>query len=433
MAIDDTLVSQLRDTIESLRDESVEFLCALVNEASLLGEEQSAQDLMATTFENLGLTVERFDIDLAEIAHLPGFSPPVIDNYTGRENIVGLHAPHGAAAGKSLILNGHIDVVPTGAPSLWTNHPFDATVRDGRVYGRGSGDMKAGIVAYCMAFRALSLLGLQPASPVIMQSVIEEECTGNGALACLAKGYRADAAVIPEPMDGHLMTAQLGVMWLSIHLTGKPVHVADTSAGINAIEAAYAVFESLKGLEEEWNRPENRHACYTEHTHPVNFNLGKIDGGEWASSVPCSVTFDVRVGFFPGMALSDVQTALEARVHGALATDPRLAGVHGTIDYRGFQAEGCVMDPDSPLMDGISRAHRRVTNIPIEKVATTATTDCRFFELYGNIPATCYGPESGGYHGIDEWVSIDSMMQTTQVLALFMADWCGIEKREESQ
>ncbi len=432
MDIDDNLVSRIRDETTALTDEAVRFLCALVNEGSLLGEEQSAQDLMASTFTDMGLTVERFDIDLAEISHLPGFSPPVIDNYTGRENVVGLHAPNGNPVGKSLILNGHIDVVPTGAVSLWTNHPFQATVRDGRVYGRGSGDMKAGIVAYCMAFRALARLGLQPASPVIMQSVIEEECTGNGALACLARGYRADAAVIPEPMDGHLMTAQLGVMWLTIHLTGKPVHVADTSAGINAIESAYVVFQALQELEEEWNTPESRHECYRDHIHPVNFNLGKLSGGEWASSVPCSTSFDVRVGFYPGMTTEQVRGALEDCIHTALKTDPRLAGVNGTIEYRGFQAEGCVMDPDSDLMQGISDAHRRITNKPIEQVATTATTDCRFFELYGNIPATCYGPESDGYHGIDEWVSIDSMMQVTQVLALFMADWCGLEERKNT-
>jgi acetylornithine deacetylase len=429
MTIDENLVSRIRDTTETLRDDAVSFLCTLVNEGSLLGNEQGAQDIMAATFADMGLAVERFDIDLAEISHLPGFSPPVIDNYTGRENVIGLHSPRGEAQGKSLIMNGHIDVVPTGAHELWTNHPFEATVRDGRVYGRGSGDMKAGIVAYCMAFRALAKLGLQPASPVIMQSVIEEECTGNGALACLAKGYKADAAVIPEPMNGHLMTAQLGVMWLTVHLIGKPVHVADTSAGINAIESVYAVFEALKGLEEEWNQPENRHERYCDHTHPVNFNLGKLQGGEWASSVPCSASFDVRVGFYPGMTIETVQRALEDRIHGALKDDPRLAGVDGRIEYRGFQAEGCIMDEDSPLMEGISNAHRRVTNTPIEKIATTATTDCRFFELYGNIPATCYGPESDGYHGIDEWVSIESMMQVIQVLALFMADWCGVEER----
>ena len=427
--MDDDFLGNLRDTVQGQRDQAVQFLCDLVREGSLLGHEQGAQDIMAERFSGMGLEVERFDINLDDIKNLPGFSPPVIDNYAGRENIVGIHRPSGPAAGKSLILNGHIDVVPTGDHHLWTNHPFEPTVRDGRVYGRGSADMKAGIVAYCMAFEALRTMGLQPASNVIMQSVVEEECTGNGALACLARGYRADAAVIPEPFHQQLMTAQLGVMWLTVYLTGKPAHVLDTSAGINAIEAAYAVFENLREIEDDWNLPENRHPLYCDHSHPVNFNLGKISGGDWASTVPCSSSVDVRVGFYPGMALETVRRQLEDNVAKAVKTDPRLSGAEARIEYRGFQAEGCVMDEGGDLMTSLADAHRRITNAPIEMMASTATTDCRFFELYGNTPATCYGPQGSDYHGIDEWVSIDSMMEVVQVLAVFMASWCGLEKR----
>jgi len=427
--LDDALLSALRDTVAEQRDEAVQFLCDLVAEGSLLGCEQGAQNIMAARFGTMGLNVERFEVDLEDIKHLPGFSPPVIDNYTGRENVVGVHRPTGAEEGRSLILNGHIDVVPTGDWALWTNPPFEPIVREGRVYGRGSGDMKAGIVAYCMAFDALRRLGLQPASTVIMQSVIEEECTGNGALSCLARGYKADAAVIPEPFHQQLMTAQLGVMWLTVHLTGRPAHVLDTSAGINAIEAAYAVFEALKVVETEWNQPENRHPLYCDHNHPVNFNLGKLTGGDWASTVPCSASVDIRVGFYPGMTLESVRGKLEETIATATKNDSRLTSADVRIEYRGFQAEGCVMDEGGDLMTSLADAHRRITNAPIEMMASTATTDCRFFELYGDTPATCYGPEAADYHGIDEWVSIDSMMEVVLVLALFMASWCGVEKR----
>jgi acetylornithine deacetylase len=122
------------------------------------------------------------------------------------------------------------------------------------------------------------------------------------------------------------MVAQLGVMWLTVRLTGKPAHVLDTSAGSNAIEAAYAVFDELRGLEAEWNRPENRHAAYGDHAHPVNFNLGKISGGDWASTVPCASAIDVRVGFYPGMSLEEVRRAVEARIDHAVATRKELKG-----------------------------------------------------------------------------------------------------------
>lgn len=227
----DGLTGSIRDAVAARCDTAVALLQTLVREPSLLGAEQGAQDRIAEAFAAMGLEVERFDIDVEAIRHLPGFSPPVTASYDGRQNVVGIHRPSGGARGKSLILNGHMDVVPTGPADLWVRSPFEPAVIDGRVYGRGSGDMKAGIVAYCMAFQALADLGLQPAAQVIMQSVIEEECTGNGALACLARGYRADAAIIPEPFNHTIMIAQLGVMWLTIRLTGKPAHVLDTSAG----------------------------------------------------------------------------------------------------------------------------------------------------------------------------------------------------------
>jgi acetylornithine deacetylase len=430
MNLDDDLTGRIRDAVAARRDEAVAFLQQLVREPSLLGAEQGAQDQMAEAFERMDLEVERFDIDLEAIRHMPGFSPPVTASYDGRQNVVGIHRPSGHARGRSLILNGHIDVVPTGPAELWACPPFEPAVVDGRVHGRGSGDMKAGIVAYCTAFQALAALGLQPAADVIMQSVIEEECTGNGALACLARGHRADAAIIPEPFNHTIMVAQLGVMWLTVRLTGKPAHVLDTSAGSNAIEAAYAVFDELRGLEAEWNRPENRHEAYGEHVHPVNFNLGRISGGDWASTVPCAAAIDVRVGFYPGMSLEEVRRAVEARIDHAVATRKELKGAKVAVDYRGFQAEGAVMDADSALMTMLAQAHRRVTNRPVEHMASTATTDARFFQLYGNIPATCYGPEATNIHGIDESVSIDSMMEVAQVLAVFMAEWCGVEARD---
>jgi len=416
----------IRAAVAARRDATVEALCALVREDSRLGQEQAAQDHMAETFASMGLEVDRFAVDLDAIRDRPGFSPPLLD-YEGRENVVGIHRPASPAPdGRSLILNGHIDVVPPGAERLWSHPPFEPVVHDGRVFGRGSGDMKAGIAAYCAAFQALADLGLEPAAPVFLQSVIEEECTGNGALACLARGYTADAAIIPEPFAQSLLVAQLGVMWARIRVSGKPAHVLDTSAGLNAIEAAHRLFAALRPLEAAWNEAPHRHPLYADHAHPVNFNLGRVEGGDWPSSVAAEAAIDVRLGFYPGMPLQDIRDALEQTVTAALSDDPALAGITAEVSYQGFQAEGCVMDPDHPMMTLLSDLHARVNGNPIDRLACTATTDARFFQLYGGTPATCYGPEATHIHGIDESVSIDSMMQVATVLALFMAAWCGL-------
>jgi acetylornithine deacetylase len=432
--LDAGLAAEIDAAVAGLRERAVARLSAVVAEDSTLGREAGAQALMAESFAALGLAVDRFEVDAAALAGTPGFSPPVHDTYRGRPNVVGVHTPRGTArqgggAGRSLILNGHIDVVPPGPTELWESPPFAPTVRDGRLYGRGAADMKAGLVANITALEALSAIGLAPAAPVILQSVIEEECTGNGALACLARGYRADAAIIPEPFAQSLMTAQLGVMWMTVRLTGKPAHVLDTSAGANAIEAAYALFGRLKRLEAAWNAPAVRHPAYADHRHPVNFNLGRITGGDWASTVPCEAVMTVRVGFYPGTPLASVRADLEAAVRSGLAEEAALSGIRAEISWRGFQAEGCVVDPASDLMAGLAAAHRAVAGTEPAALASTATTDVRFFSLYGGMPATCYGPVGGNLHGIDEWVSLDSLMEVTRVLARFTAAWCGLERR----
>ena len=420
--------ANLRKAVSNRTSSAIDDLCALVRHDSLLGNETSAQNWIADQFADMGLDVERIAIDINALRDQPGFSPPVIDDYDGRENVIGLHRPKNPT-GRSLILNGHMDVVPTGPADKWRRGPFDAYVDGDWLYGRGAGDMKAGIIAYCHALRALHDIGLEPAAPVILQSVIEEECTGNGALACLHAGYKADCAIIPEPFNQTLMTAQLGVMWFQLHVSGSPAHVLDTSAGSNAIEAAFGFFETLKEVEEIWNLPQHRHAAYDAHVHPVNFNLGKIDGGEWASTVPPVCSADIRVGFYPGMELAKVRETIEAVKQTALANHPACKGATFDITYRGFQAEGCEMDVNHPMMSMIGDIHQEVTGNAIENYASTATTDARFFQIYGNIPATCYGPKAERIHGIDERVSIASMMEVTEVLALFIADWCGVQKR----
>ena len=417
----------IRDAVAALRQPAVELLLKLVAEPSLLGDEASAQVLMARHFAGLDLRVDEFEIDEDRIRDHPGYSPSIVP-YAGRRNVVGVHQPKGPVRGKSLILNGHIDVVPVGAQRLWTKPPFAPWIDGDKLYGRGAGDMKAGIVAYCMAFEALRRMGLEPAAPVYLQSVIEEECTGNGALSCLVQGYQGEAALIPEPIPG-IMTGQMGVMWVGIEVLGTPVHAAVAQTGVAAIEFAQYLCAKLKEIEAQWNLPANRHPHYADHDHPINFNIGKLSGGEWASSVATQCRADVRIGFYPGMKPAQVRALVEAALKAAYEAHPKKASVRYEVLYEGFQAEGMLVDMNQPMIDTLKHCHREVAGAEVPLIASTATTDARFFQLYGGIPATCYGPQSGNTHGIDEWVSIDSMMEVTQVLALFMARWCGVNER----
>ncbi|MEZ5649512.1 MAG: ArgE/DapE family deacylase [Burkholderiaceae bacterium] len=404
--------------------EAVERLSALIAEGSLLGHEGGAQARMRETYRGLGLKVESFLIDEERVSRHPAWSPSIV-SYDGRPNVVGIHEPRGTAHGRSLILNGHIDVVPVGAESLWTRPPFEPW-RDGdKLYGRGSADMKAGLVACVTAMQALRDLGYEPAAKVVMQSVIEEECTGNGALACLVHGYTADAALIPEPTRG-IMSAQMGVIWMTLQVHGFPVHAAYAHEGTDAIRFAQYLVDELRLLEAQWNEPVNRHPVFADFAHPVNFNLGKLHGGEWASSVATHCRADIRLGFYPGISPAEVRAEVERRLAAAHARHPARDSVRYDIVYEGFQAEGLVVDTQQPIIRTLVDSHRAIVGAQPEFIAFTGTTDVKFFHLYGDIPSTCYGPQGSDIHGIDEWVSIASMQQVAAVYALLIARWCGL-------
>jgi acetylornithine deacetylase len=420
---DAALTSQIMAAVDDGFERQVAITRDLTAIPSLRCQEATAQDFMAKAYRERGYSVDRWKIDLDAIRHLPGFSPVSV-SYDDAWNVVATHRPRDIK-GRSLILNGHIDVVPTGPADMWTNPPFEPHVADGWLYGRGAGDMKSGLVAGLFAMDALRHAGLQPAADVYLQSVIEEECTGNGALACLERGYRADAAIIPEPMDNGLTVAQVGVMWFQVKVKGRPVHVAVAGTGANAIETCFPIMRALHELEAKWNA--DKHPAFHAVEHPLNFVVSRIEGGDWTSSVPAWCTFDVRIGIFPGMDLAWVRQQIEQTVASAAHNDPYLSNNPPAVAYHGFQAEGYVLENADEPVAVLEKSHRAVFGTELEKFAVTGTTDARFFGLYADTPALVYGPTADSIHGFDERVDLASVRRITQAIALFIADWCGVE------
>ncbi len=419
------LHSKIMHAVDRGFDEQVEFTRELVKFPSVRGAEHTIQDFLARTLRERGYSVDHWQIELDDIRHLPGFSPVTV-SYENAFNVVGSHRPQ-RRRGHSLILNGHVDVVPVGPLDMWSRPPFEPHVGDGWLYGRGAGDMKAGVAEMIYSLDALRRLGFEPAANVFVQTVVEEECTGNGALACLQRGYWADAALIPEPMCNQLVIGQIGVLWFQVRLRGHPVHVLEAGSGSNAIEAAFALIDALHQLEEHWNGPTHRHPLYQHHDHPINLNVGKIAGGDWASSVPAWCTFDVRIATYPGQDLAEARAEIEDCLRAAAARHPFLGNSPPEVIYNGFQAEGYALgDSGAEVQDCLAHAHTTAYGKPLERFATTATTDARFFGLYADTPALVYGPNADSIHGFDERVELESVRRNTQAMALFIADWCGL-------
>ena len=416
----------LLQAVDSLRGDGTALLARLVRHRSLLGEEAGCLGEMESEFAALGLAPWRVPVDPAVLAAVPGWSPPLVP-YAGRDNVVAVHRPR-EGRGRSLMLQGHVDVVPEGAADLWATPPFEPSIRGGRMYGRGAADMKAGLACAVTALRALRLAGLQPAAELQLAAVIEEECTGNGALAVMHALPRPDACLIPEPGPGYpaLYVAEVGVVWAWVTVTGRPAHVRDMQAGVNAIEAAYAVMERFRAYEGEMNRAERRHPAFAAENHPINVNMGTLTGGEWNSSVATRARLGIRVGVMPGHSCHAVRGEIEAIV-AELAGDPRLRGAGLAVEFAGFLADGCTFPADQPISRAVSAAHRAVTGEALRHYNATGLTDARHYVLTGGTQATCYGPDAENIHGIDESVGLDAMHDVTRVLALLVAGWCGVE------
>ncbi|MBN8187357.1 ArgE/DapE family deacylase [Salipiger thiooxidans] len=426
MSLSPELTQKILAAVEEGFEEQIAFTEALGRYPSLRGQEATAQDFLHDELKKRGYAMDRWTIEVDDIRHHPGFSPVEVD-YSNAINVVGTLRPR-EEKGKSLVLNGHVDVVPEGPLDMWSSPPFEPR-RDGDwLYGRGIADMKAGIAANIFAVDALKRLGYRPAATVYQQSVVEEECTGNGALAALLRGYNADAALIPEPEDDKLVRANTGVLWFRVRVQGVPVHVREAGSGANAIEAAYELIKGLRELEAAWNDQKSDHRYFEDLEHPINFNVGKIAGGDWASSVPAWCEFDCRIALYPGIKAADAAREIEDHLRRVSDGIPFLANNPPQVVFNGFFAEGYVLEEGTEAEETLARAHMSSYAKPLESFVTPGYLDGRVFVIYGETPCLVYGPYSEAIHGFDERVKLSSVKRVTGTIALFIAEWCGLEE-----
>lgn len=406
-------------------DDQVAWLTQLAAFDSTRGNEAACQDWLAEELARRGLAVDRYSIDVDAIAGQPGFSPVVDADYSKAVQVVAAHRV-ATPIGRSLILQGHIDVVPTGAPELWQQPPFEPRRADGWLFGRGVGDMKGGVSANVFALDALRRLGFVPGADLLVETVSEEECTGNGALSTIVRGYRADAVFIPEPMGHKLMRAELGSVWFRLRILGRPGHVlASASTGSHAILAAGAYIAALQQLTARINAEARAHPQFGSAVDPVKFNPGKIRGGDWLGSVPSWCDLDCRLSVLPGQSLEEVRARVLDTIE-SCAT--QIGGASPVVSWIGFEADGHVFAPGSAAEATLADIHRQVIGTPLETVAMMATSDARIYDHYHGIPALCYGPTAVGMHAPGEGIYLESLRQTTEIIALFISRWCGLIK-----
>ena len=414
----------LRSVDEGFGDQ-LAYTQKLVSFASQRGQEFAIQDFIYNDFAARRLKMDRFDMDEAALAaHVGG--APFSARHSRAPIVVGIHHPR-AEVGRSLILQHHLDVVPVGPLDMWEHDPYGGEIVGNRLYGRGAGDMKAGAAANVFALEALRRIGLQPAATVYLQSVVEEESTGNGALQTFLRGYTAQAALIPEPEENMLCRGNVGVLWFEVEVRGIPVHVHQMGEGTNAIDAAYRVIGALREVEARWNAEKAAHRGFADLPKPINLNIGLIEGGDWGSSVPAWCRFQARVSLYPGWNAQEKLREICDHVADFARGDRFLAQQPPRITQNGFNGEGYYLEPGSEAEAVLARAHHAAFGEELRSAVMLAYLDARVYALYNRIPTLCYGPVARNIHGFDEYVDIDSVRAITKSMALFIAEWCGVE------
>ncbi|WP_024511247.1 ArgE/DapE family deacylase [Bradyrhizobium sp. ARR65] len=421
-ALDD-VTERLRAAVDRNFEDQVAFLARMVQFPSLRGKEEPLQQWLAKQFGERGYAVDVFSLADIDLTSHPKAAPMDDIPLAGSKQVVATYDPEGN--GRSLILQGHIDVVPEGPADLWSDPPFAATVRDGWMIGRGAQDMKAGVSAMIYALDAIRSAGYAPGGRIHLQTVTEEESTGNGALATMMRGYRADACLIPEPTAHTLTRAQVGAIWFRLRVRGTPVHVAYSETGTSAILSAMHLVRAFQDYTKALNARAVDDPWFGKVKNPVKFNVGIIKGGDWASSTPAWCDLDCRIGLLPGETPQQAMRGIEQCLAEAQKNDSFLSENPAELVWSGFQADPAVCEPGSAAEAVLAAAHETAFGTALEDRLSTAVNDTRY---YTGMPALCYGPSGIGPHAFDERVELESLRKTTLSIALFVAEWCGLKK-----
>jgi acetylornithine deacetylase len=409
--------------VDAMAADLTSFAQDLVRIPSLPGEEAPAHEYVAETLRALGLSVDIVESRFDELRSHPAFNDDGL-RPEGRINVVGRWPGTGGTHSRSLILNGHLDVVSAGNPALWTDPPFAAVVRAGRMYGRGACDMKSGVTAAIFAVRALRRLGRSPGGDVFIQTVSGEESGGVGTLTTIVKGYRADAAIILEPTRLRMCPIQSGALTFRLRIEGRSIHACMKRLGISAIEKACYLIGNLN----EFDR--RRHAAHPSPHYPDALNVapisvGTLSAGDWHSTVPHEATLEGRCGVFAGESIDDTKRAFAAAIRDACAADPWLREHPPVLEWFEGQFESGETDRNAPILRELAASHQAIAGEAPGIEGVTYGSDLRLFTNHANIPAVLYGPgDVANAHTVDEFIELEDVITATKVLALTIDTWC---------
>ena len=432
------LAERLHGAARDLEDRTVGFLQELVRIPSEnpklasveAGAEADCQDVIERRLRDLGASIDRWEV------------------YPGRPDLVGTLRGTGGEGARSLILNGHVDVVPAGDPAAWTHPPFAAEIAGGKVWGRGAVDMKGGVAAMIAAVETIQRLGLRLRGDVLIESVVDEETGGPGTAQTVERGYRADAAIVVEPTGLVIQPVEGGLEWLRVVVRGKSghsalryrsVHAGGQGTAVNAIEKTVKILTAVQDLERHW-AVHKRHPLLPAGITTINPGVivGGTGGGEGGmpnvltavSTFPDYCALELSLKYLPSERTEDVRGEFEDYIARVAATDPWLREHPPEIEWgiRGVSFPPAEVPLDHPFLSVLGSAAELASGKPAAMEGMVAVTDLAWLAAAG-IPGAIFGPGTvaGNAHGDDENIAISDLTEGVVALALAICGWCGLE------
>ena len=421
-----SMIREKIDTVvEQYRGEMTDTLVNLVRIPSVVGNEKPAQDFMQEQYERLRLDVRTFEADKSKVGQHSAYVESGLP-FEGRPNVIGVL--RGDTQKKSIILNGHVDVVSPEPVDQWQHDPWGAEIEGNRLYGRGAVDMKAGVIANLFALKALLKAGVEPGGDVMLQSVIEEEAGGGGGtLACLMEGYTADGMIITEPFMMPVISHP-GILYFRVKIKGLTAHAGHAHLGVNAIGKMMKVYDAMVDLDLQRAETNKFPLYHKVEGRSCHLNIGTFNAGDWVSTVAGFAEMACRISFIPGESMAETKQTVEQVIEDVALTDDWLKDHPPEVEWYGWHAEPWYQDPEDPFIKTMLPCFESVLNQKMEICGATAGLDNRFSSFFG-FPSICFGPDGNNYHSFDEFVDLDSLVLTTKAVAVATVEWCSGDKK----
>lgn len=410
---------EIKEAVEQNFRESVDFLKESMRFPSVSGEgEEGVQNFFREGFSFMG------DAKLvplpADIKKDPEYTFGEKDlDYSKRHNLV-LECPS-SGGGRSLIINSHCDVVPA---KQWAE-AFSPVEKDGFLYGRGACDAKGQVAVIYLALRVLKQLGVKLKGKLTAQVVIEEEVGGNGALALIRQGYKADGAVVLEPSGLKIYPANRGAVWFKLDVFGKSVHMGRITEGVSAIEKMCLLVRRMKDYEKKLIAESKGVPLFEKFKQPVQVNFGTIKGGGWPSMVCGEVSMEGGVGFLPNKDLALVKKELAGAIENC--GDDWIAG-HYKLSFPKLHNDAYAIPADHPLVEAMKSAEAD-SGVEPGVEGFIASCDARLLNKVGGMPVVVFGPgKLEDAHSDSEKVETEHIKTAAEILVRTIINWCGAEE-----